>query len=115
MHSERINKLSSIFLTDLDVLDHLPEIKVCTGYRAEDGTVTSGRLPATMKEFSKVEAEYTTLKGWQKDTTQCKTLADLPTEAQSFVKFIEQKARIEVSYISTSADEDEGMIRTRMN
>jgi len=39
----------------------------------------------------------------------------LPTEAQSFVKFIEQKARIEVSYISTSADEDEGMIRTRMN
>lgn len=48
LHAERINKLSSIFLTHLEVLDHLDEIKVCTGYRWPDGTVTRGRIPATI-------------------------------------------------------------------
>lgn len=39
MHAERINKMSSIFLTHLDLLDHLDEIKVCTGYKSEDGKI----------------------------------------------------------------------------
>lgn len=65
MHAERINKLSSIFLTHLDLLDHLDEIKVCTGYRAADGTVTKGRMPATIKEFASLTAQYETLKGWK--------------------------------------------------
>lgn len=71
LHAERINKLSSIFLTHVDLLDHLEEIKVCTGYRGLDGTVTQGRMPATIKEFSTLTAEYVTLKGWQQDTSKC--------------------------------------------
>lgn len=89
LHSERINKLSSIFLTHLDLLDHLEEIQVCTGYKSQDGTLTKGRLPATIKEFSVLKPEYITLKGWQQDTTKCKRFDDLPVEAQTYVKFIE--------------------------
>lgn len=65
LHAERINKLSSIFLTHMDLLDHLEEIPVCTGYRWPDGTVTSGRMPATIREFSLLEPVYETLKGWR--------------------------------------------------
>jgi adenylosuccinate synthase len=65
LHAERINKLSSIFLTHVDLLDHLDEIPVCTGYRWPDGTVTSGRMPATIREFSLLEPVYETLKGWR--------------------------------------------------
>ncbi len=65
LHAERINKLSSIFLTHVDLLDRLDEIPVCTGYRWPDGTVTSGRMPATIREFSLLEPVYETLKGWR--------------------------------------------------
>ena len=65
LHAERINKLSSIFLTHVDLLDHLDEIPVCTGYRWPDGTVTPGRMPATIREFSLLEPVYETLKGWR--------------------------------------------------
>lgn len=58
MHSDRINKLSSIFLTHLDLLDNLDEIKVCIGYKSPDGTVTKGRMPATIKEFASLTAQY---------------------------------------------------------
>jgi adenylosuccinate synthase len=81
LHAERINKLSSIFLTHVDLLDHLDEIPVCIGYRWPDGTVTSGRMPATIREFSLLEPVYETLKGWKKDTKKCRRFDELPTEA----------------------------------
>lgn len=58
---------------------------------------------------------YTTLKGWKSCTKQVKRFDELPTEAQSFVKFIEQTSKQEVTFVSTSADENEGMLRTRLN
>lgn len=115
LHSERINKLSSIFLTHVDLLDHLDEIKICTGYKGSDGTITSGRMPSTMKEFIDVEAQYVTLKGWKQDTSKCKRFDELPTEAQSFVKFIEKFTKKEVVFVSTSAEENQGMLRTRLS
>jgi adenylosuccinate synthase len=81
MHAERINKLSSIFLTHLDLLDDLDEIKICTGYRWPDGSVTRSRLPATIREFSQVTAEYEVLKGWKSDTRKVRRFDELPTEA----------------------------------
>lgn len=81
MHAERINKLSSIFLTHMDLLDHLDEIPVCTGYRWPNGTVTTSRMPATIKEFASIEAEYEVLKGWKTDTSKVTRFDELPIEA----------------------------------
>lgn len=99
----------------MNLLDHLDEIKICVGYKSADGTVTHGRMPATMKEFIDVEAEYVTLQGWKQDTSKCKRFDELPTQAQSFVKFIEKKTKKEVVFVSTSAEENEGMLRTRLS
>jgi adenylosuccinate synthase len=72
-------------------------------------------MPATIKEFATLEPVYEMLKGWKKDTRKVKRFDELPTEAQSFVKFIEQRSKKEVTFVSTSADENEGMLRTRLN
>jgi len=113
-HAERCNKLSSIFLTHLDLLDDLDEVKICTGYKTPEG-VLRDRQPATIREYGTWTAEYTVLKGWKQDTRGCTRFADLPTNAQSFVKFIEKKSGKEVVFVSTSSDEDTGMLRTRLN
>jgi adenylosuccinate synthase len=99
----------------LDLLDHLDEIKVCTGYKTRSGEIIKGRLPASIKEFGQLEANYEVLKGWKTDTTKVKRFDELPTEAQSFVKFVEKKTKKEVTFVSVSADEDEGILRTRLN
>lgn len=82
-HAERINKLSSIFITHLDLLDDLDQIKVCTGYErkvdAEGGTTKEiGRLPATIDEYGQWNAVYETFEGWKQDTTKIQNFNDLP-------------------------------------
>lgn len=113
-HAERTNMLSSIFLTHLDLLDDLDEIKVCTGYTTESGQIKN-RLPTTIRELGQLKAQYTVLEGWKQDTRDIKKFDELPTNAQSFVKFIEEKSKKEVTFVSTSSDEDTGMLRTRLN
>lgn len=112
-----------MFVTHLDLLDDLDEIKVCTAYKtvrqpAEPSKEpvyerVKGRLPASIKEYSTWEAEFEILKGWKKETKQTKRFDDLPIEAQSLIKYIEKKTKKEVSFVSTSADLDEGMLRVR--
>jgi len=115
-NAERINKLDSLFLTHLDLLDDLEEIKVCTGYKNKSGdSLPRGIMPSTIVEYASWTAQYETLKGWKKDTRDCKRFEDLPTNAQSFVKFIEKKTRKEIVFVSVSSDPDEGLLRTRLN
>ena len=73
-----------------------------------------GGLPATVYEFGNMKAKYEVLKGWKTDTRNLQTFDDLPTEAQSFIRFIEQTTKKEVSYVSTCVDYDNGMLRTRI-
>jgi adenylosuccinate synthase len=76
MHAERINKLNSIFLTGLDLLDDLDEFKVCTGYERtlEEGDTRPnkirGIIPATIKEFGELRAVNETMPGWNQDLRQ---------------------------------------------
>jgi len=81
LSAERMNKLSSIFLTHLDLLDHLDEIKVCTGYKTKNGEILKGYVPATIKEFGTLEANYEILKGWKTDTRKITRFDELPDAA----------------------------------
>lgn len=81
LSAERMNKLSSVFLTHLDLLDDLDEIKVCTSYKSASGEVTKGRIPATIKEFGTLEANYEVLKGWKTDTRKIRRFDELPDAA----------------------------------
>ena len=71
-HAERSCQLSSLFLTHLDALDGLSEIKICIGYETPEGKIVKGSIPATAHEFGNLKAKYEVLKGWQTDTTDIK-------------------------------------------
>ena len=68
---ERLNNLSSIFVTGIDLLDDAEEFKICTGYSVQsivdsgESTVMEGRMPATLQEFEKWKPKYEKIEGWQ--------------------------------------------------
>ena len=103
----RINSVSGICLTKLDVLDGLESIKICTGYKGE--TNTSGSL-MDIDNFNSLEPIYEELPGWTESTVGVKSLDDLPANARSYIKFIEKAVEVPVDIISTGPDREETII-----
>ena len=104
----RINSVSGICLTKLDVLDGLDKIKVCTSYK---GLGDRGANEITSADhFEKLKPIYTELPGWKQSTFGKKSLDDLPSEAIDYVKFIEDRVEVPVDIISTGPDREETII-----
>ena len=97
--------ITGIALTKLDVLDGLPELKICTGYKV-DGKIMR-RLPAGASQQSKVEPIYETLEGWQGSTRGARSWADLPAEAVKYVRRVEELISCPVSMVSTSPERED--------
>ena len=85
--SFKLNAVSGICLTKLDVLSSLKEIKVGTHYTI-NGERFEG-MPSTLKEVANIKVHYKTFEGWNEDITQCRTWDDLPQKAKEYVEFIE--------------------------
>jgi adenylosuccinate synthase len=104
----RINSVSGICLTKLDVLDGLEEVKVCVGYK---GLNTDSVACLTNEdEYGSIEPVYESLPGWSESTFGARTLEDLPENARSYIKFIEEQIGAPVDIISTGPDRDETII-----
>lgn len=101
----RINSISGLCLTKLDVLDGIDTVRVCTGYKGE-GECTSGSL-MDVERFGKLEPEYVDLPGWQESTVGAKQLEDLPANARAYIEFIEEAVEVPVDIISTGPDREE--------
>ncbi|HEY8389362.1 MAG TPA: adenylosuccinate synthase [Clostridia bacterium] len=100
-YAAQINGLTSLALNKVDKLDNLKEIKICTAYEL-DGKVLE-YMPNS-RELYKVKPVYKTLKGWNKPTTGCKCIDDLPQEAKDFLKFIEDNTGVPVKYVGMGPD-----------
>jgi adenylosuccinate synthase len=87
-YAVRINGLTGVALTKLDVLDKFDTIKVCTGYEYKGQMLDE--LPANLEVFSECKPVYEELPGWNTDITGARKLEDLPANAQSYVKRLEQ-------------------------
>ncbi|MCO4769733.1 MAG: adenylosuccinate synthase [Deltaproteobacteria bacterium] len=97
-HAVRVNGLTSIALTKLDVLSGLQEIKVATGYRLGDAILD--HVPARRGALSKVQPLYESLPGWTEDLTEVRSWWDLPETARAYVRRVEQLAGVPVSLLS---------------
>lgn len=97
-HAVRVNGLTSIALTKLDVLSGLPEIKVATGYRLGDAILD--HLPARRGALARVQPLYESLPGWTEDLTAVRSWWDLPDTARAYVRRVEQLAGVPVSLLS---------------
>ena len=106
--SARINGFSGFALTRLDVLDILPSIKICTGYKLEGQTLKSP--PSNSGLLAKCEPIYEELPGWQKDISGIGRFEDLPEDARSYVRRLEELIACPVSIISVSPRREQTIV-----
>ncbi len=104
----KVNGITGIALTKLDVLDGEKELKVCTGYRI-DGELYD-HLPASTVRQAKVEPIYETMEGWSETTYGARTWADLPATCIKYVRRIEELIGAPVALLSTSPERDDTIL-----
>lgn len=75
-------------MTKLDILDTLPRIKVCTGYRLNGEEIDY--FPSSVVDLAKVEPVYTEFEGWQTSTEGVRSFDNLPLSAQKYVHVLEE-------------------------
>ncbi|MEY4081247.1 MAG: adenylosuccinate synthetase, partial [Actinomycetota bacterium] len=91
-HAVRLNSLTEIALTKLDVLDTFDEVKVCVGYTIDGKKIT--QYPDTVERLARVEPEYVTVAGWKCSTEGITSFGDLPASARQLVEIIEREAGV---------------------
>jgi adenylosuccinate synthase len=101
----RVNGMTELVLTKLDVLSEFEEIPVCTAYRLPDGETTT-EFPAHQSDFHHARPVYETLPGWRAPLDD-----DLPSAAQRYVEFVEEAAELRVTMIGTGADRERVITR----
>ena len=97
-YSARVNGLTGLAVTKLDVLDTLAEISIATSYRTPDGVVEE--FPADTWQLEGVQPVYETLPGWQESTQRARSLSDLPTTARRYLDRIEELTGAPVRLVS---------------
>jgi adenylosuccinate synthase len=93
----RLNSLSEIFLTKLDVLDTLPVVKVCVAYEVDGERMR--HLPYHQSALHRAVPIYEELPGWQEDCSSATTLEELPAKARDYVLFLADQGGVPVSYV----------------
>jgi adenylosuccinate synthase len=101
----RVNGLTSLALTKLDVLSSFGELPVCTRYRLADGTETE-EIPAHQTDFHHARPVYETLTGWNEPLDSVEHLEELPEAARRYVEYVERAVDVEVTMIGTGADRE---------
>jgi adenylosuccinate synthase len=101
----RVNGLTGIALTKLDVLSEFDTIKVCTGYTFEGKLLET--LPAALEVFEKCQPVYEELPGWKTDITEVRSFEELPPAAQSYVRRLEKLAGCQIVMVSVGPRRDQ--------
>jgi adenylosuccinate synthase len=104
----KVGGIQGLALTKLDVLDGLPELQVCVGYRI--GEETFRRLPAGMQAQAAAVPVYETLEGWSGSTRGARSYAELPAQAIKYVRRIEELVEAPVTLLSTSPERDDTIL-----
>ena len=107
-YSVMINGISWLVVTKLDVLDELPEIPICVGYKI-NGKATA-EIPAQDSGFAKIEPIYDNMPGWRTSTQGITKLEKLPQQAREYLSFVEKQTQARVGMISTGPDRDQTMM-----
>ncbi len=108
-YSARINGLDALAVTKLDVLDGLPSVQLCTGYKVGNRTITD--FPADLGLLAGADPQYETLPGWTVPTRGVRQFDQLPSEAQRYIHRLEEVSGVECAIVSTGSDRNETIIR----
>ena len=100
--------INGLALTKLDILDGLPELKVCVAYRLDGRDIDY--LPASENAQARVEPIYETIGGWQEPTARARSWAELPAQAIKYVRRIEELVGCPVTLLSTSPEREDTIL-----
>jgi adenylosuccinate synthase len=104
----KVGGVDGLVVTKLDVLDGLPTLKICTGYRV-NGEVMK-RLPASIAAQEAAEPIYDEMPGWAGSTRGARSYAELPAEAVKYIRRIEELVEAPVVLLSTSPERDDTIV-----
>lgn len=104
-----LNGVTHLVMMKADVLNDLPQIKVCTAYQTPEGLVD--RMSWEVHE-SKIEPAYIEMQGWQQSLKGLKKFDELPEALMSYLHYVEQQCRVEISLLSTGPDRTETLIKS---
>jgi adenylosuccinate synthase len=107
-NSIRLNSLTGLVITKLDVLDGLPSLDICTGYEY-DGQIISD-FPASLKVLDGCKPVYETLPGWTEDITQIRIFEDLPKNAKTYLTRIEELTETPIQIVSVGPGREETIV-----
>ena len=110
-YARRVNSLTELFITKLDVLSGFDAIRVATGYNSSGETYTE--FPRQQRVLYNCLPVYTDLPGWHDDITGARKFGDLPPQARRYIEFIEDHVGIPVNWVSVGPERAQVVARCR--
>ena len=107
-YSVRVNTLTELFITKLDVLSGLDEIKLCVGYKNGDEVITD--YPYQQSILYNAQPVYETFEGWEEDITSIKNFEELPENAKKYINAIENFIEIPITFISVGPERKQNIV-----
>jgi adenylosuccinate synthase len=108
-NSVRLNGLTGMAITKLDVLGGIKELKICTSYRYEGNEIDV--FPANLKVLAKCEPVYETLPGWEEDISVVRTYSDLPPNVHNYLDRVEELCGVPIQIISVGPDREQTIVK----
>jgi adenylosuccinate synthase len=108
-YAVRVNGITDLVVTKLDVLSGLPKVPICVGYLV-DGE-RHDEMPMTQTAFHHATPVYEEMDGWWEDISKARTFADLPATAQAYVQRIEELCGVRVSLVGVGPGREENVLR----
>jgi adenylosuccinate synthase len=105
-YSARVNGLTGLAVTKLDVLDTFDELKIGTGYDIE-GQRFHSVFPYDLSTLDRAQPCYETLKGWQANTSGARSISDLPKNARAYLDRIEELCEVPIAFVSVGTRRDQ--------
>jgi adenylosuccinate synthase len=109
-YAVRLNGITSLALTKLDILSSFDELQVCVRYRLPDGSETQN-FPAHQSDFHHCEPVLEPLPGWGEPLDDCTSVADLPAAARAYVELVERALGVGVDLVGTGAAREQVLAR----
>lgn len=107
-YSARLNSIDYLAITRLDILDHMPKIKMCVGYKIGDEVIE--RIPASLKVMAQVEPIYEEFDGWMTDISDIRYYEDLPENAKKYLERLSQVAGVELGIVSVGPNREQTIV-----
>ena len=107
-YSVRVNTLTELFITKLDVLSGLDEIKLCVGYKNGDEVIAD--YPYQQSILYNAQPVYETFEGWEEDITSIKNFEELPQNAKKYINAIENFIEIPITFISVGPERNQNIV-----